>query len=56
MKRLVHLLLPGVGIVFALIVWWGASAMVPDLPSPMRTWEESKIYILKPFDKRGAMP
>jgi nitrate/nitrite transport system permease protein len=53
MKRLVHLLLPSVGIVFALIVWWAASTMVPDLPSPMRTWEESKVYILKPFEKRG---
>jgi nitrate/nitrite transport system permease protein len=53
MKRLVHLLLPFVGIVFALIAWWAASTMVPDLPSPMRTWEESKVYILKPLEKRG---
>jgi nitrate/nitrite transport system permease protein len=55
MKRLVNLLLPAVGIVFALIVWWGASTMVTDLPSPIKTWEESKVYILKPLEKRGEM-
>jgi nitrate/nitrite transport system permease protein len=55
MKRLVHLLLPAVGIVFALLAWWAASTMVTDLPSPMRTWQESKIYILKPLEKRGEM-
>jgi nitrate/nitrite transport system permease protein len=55
MKRLGQQLLPAVGIVFALIVWWAASTMVADLPSPMKTWEESKIYILKPFEKRGEM-
>ena len=26
---------------------------VPDLPSPLRTWEESKLYILEPLTKRG---
>ena len=26
-----------------------------DLPSPLKTWEESKIYILKPLEKRGEM-
>src|SRR5438046_8652824 len=55
MKRLVNLLLPLVGIAFALVVWWAASTMVKDLPSPMRTWEESKLYILKPLEKRGEM-
>ena len=28
---------------------------MPDLPSPLKTWEESKIYILEPFAKRGEM-
>ena len=28
---------------------------MPDLPSPLRTWKESSIYILKPFEKRGEM-
>ena len=53
MKRLVHLLLPTVGVGLAVIGWWAASAMVPDLPSPARTWQESKIYILEPLVKRG---
>jgi nitrate/nitrite transport system permease protein len=55
LKRVVHLLLPLTGVTLALAVWWGASAAVPDLPSPLATWEESKVYILQPFEKRGEM-
>jgi nitrate/nitrite transport system permease protein len=55
MKRIANSLLPLVGIALALVVWGGLSMMVTDLPSPMKTWEESKIYILKPFEKRGEM-
>jgi len=55
MKRVVHFLLPLVGIILALVVWAGLSAMVTDLPSPLKTWEESKVYILKPLEKRGEM-
>jgi nitrate/nitrite transport system permease protein len=54
-KRLVNLLLPCIGILLALVAWGAVSTMVKDLPSPMRTWEESKIYILKPLEKRGEM-
>lgn len=54
-KRLVNLLLPLFGIGMALLVWWAASSAVPDLPSPARTWEESKLYILEPLAKRGEM-
>jgi nitrate/nitrite transport system permease protein len=54
-RRLVNLSLPLGGIGLALLVWWGASKAVPDLPSPVRTWEESKIYILEPLAKRGEM-
>ena len=53
MKRLVHLLLPLVGVSLAVIAWWGASVVVPDLPSPARTWEESKSYVLEPLVTRG---
>ena len=53
MKRVVHLILPTVGVGLALLAWWGASVNVPELPSPLRTWEESKLYILEPFVKRG---
>jgi nitrate/nitrite transport system permease protein len=55
MKRALHAALPVVGIALALAVWWGLSAIVKDLPSPIRTWEESKVYILKPLEKRGEM-
>lgn len=27
----------------------------PDLPSPIETWQKSKIYILQPFAKRGEL-
>jgi nitrate/nitrite transport system permease protein len=52
-KRLGNLLLPLIGIGMALLVWWACSRAVPDLPSPLRTWEESKLYILEPLTKRG---
>ena len=55
MKRIANSLLPLVGIALALAVWGGLSMMVADLPSPLKTWEESKIYILKPLEKRGEM-
>ncbi|PYR88330.1 MAG: nitrate ABC transporter, permease protein [Acidobacteria bacterium] len=48
-----HLLLPMVGVVLAVLAWWAASVMIPELPSPARTWQESKIYILQPLVKRG---
>ena len=53
--RVTQALLPGVGVGLALVLWWWASVVVPDLPSPARTWQESKIYILEPFEKRGEM-
>ena len=52
-KRIVNMLLPLCGIAMAMLAWWAASRIVPDLPSPMRTWEESKIYILEPLTYRG---
>ena len=55
MKKVLHLLSPTVGILLAVGVWWAVSQKVPDLPSPARTWEESKLYILQPLEKRGEM-
>jgi nitrate/nitrite transport system permease protein len=56
MKRMVYFLLPLVGVAAALLFWAGAATFVsPDLPSPLKTWEESKLYILKPLEKRGEM-
>lgn len=54
-KRVGHFLSPLGGIALAVVGWWFVSALVPDLPSPFRTWEESKVYILEPFAKRGEM-
>ena len=49
-------LLSFVGIVLVLGLWSFISANVaPDLPSPVRTWEESRLYVLQPWEKRGEM-
>lgn len=55
MKRLGNFLLPLCGVGLAGLAWWLASARVPDLPSPLETWQESKLYLLEPFTKRGEM-
>ena len=52
-KRIVNTLLPLCGIGMAVLIWWAASRIVSDLPSPMRTWEESKVYVLEPLTYRG---
>jgi nitrate/nitrite transport system permease protein len=52
-KRLV---LPAFGLVAVLVVWTVVSqAVAPDLPSPARTWAESRRYVLEPFFKDGEM-
>jgi nitrate/nitrite transport system permease protein len=55
LTRVSRFFLPLVGIAVALLGWLLASTAVADLPSPMQTWEESKLYILEPFAKRGEM-
>jgi nitrate/nitrite transport system permease protein len=52
---MLSVLLPLVGVGLALVCWWAASVRIPDLPSPIRTWEESKLYVLEPLAKRGEM-
>ncbi len=48
--------LPLLGITLVLLAWTLLSQTVaPDLPSPLKTWEESKTYILRPFFKDGEM-
>jgi nitrate/nitrite transport system permease protein len=48
--------LPVLGAGLVLLVWTFLSQTVaPDLPSPLRTWEESKPYVLRPFFKDGEM-
>jgi len=47
-------LLPAVGILAFLLLWCLLSATVsPELPTPGKTWEEAKLYVLQPFAKRG---
>lgn len=43
------------GIALALVAWEGTSRVITDLPSPATTWQESKIYVLEPLEKRGEM-
>ena len=55
LRRIGHFLLPFFGIALAGITWWVVSLQVADLPSPAKTWEESKLYLLEPWAKRGEM-
>ena len=43
--------------ILAIVGLWAliSSTFSPDLPSPMKTWEESKLYVLQPWEKRGEM-
>ncbi|MGA9524042.1 MAG: nitrate ABC transporter permease [Myxococcaceae bacterium] len=49
-------LLPLTGVGLLVLGWYLFSAfVVPGLPSPLKTWEVSKPYILAPFEKRGEL-
>ena len=55
-KWVPYALLPALGIVGVIGLWAIASATVaPALPSPLKTWETSKPYVLEPFQKRGEL-
>ena len=55
-SKLDWLLMPLVGFMIALAVWEFVSvALCKELPSPAKTWSESRDYVLKPFEKRGEM-
>jgi nitrate/nitrite transport system permease protein len=48
--------LPLAGVGLVLLVWTVLSqTAAPDLPSPLKTWEESQEYVLRPFFKDGEM-
>ncbi len=50
------LLLPLLGLVACGVIWSLSSATwAPTLPSPMKTWEMSKPYVMQPFAKRGEL-
>lgn len=53
---LANALLPLVGIALIVGIWaYLSNSVATDLPSPVKTWQESKTYILQPFAKRGEM-
>jgi len=48
------LVLPLAGIAVVILLWSASSATwAPKLPTPTQTWEGSKLYVTKPFEKRG---
>jgi nitrate/nitrite transport system permease protein len=54
--KLDWLILPFFGFGIVLALWAISSATwASNLPSPLKTWEASKDYILQPFAKRGEM-
>jgi nitrate/nitrite transport system permease protein len=50
-----RLFLPLIGILAVLGLWAMMSTRIPDLPSPLKTWQDSKLYIQQPLVKRGEM-
>jgi nitrate/nitrite transport system permease protein len=55
-NRLKALFFPLIGIASVVVLWALLSYTVaPDLPSPLRSWQESKRYVLDPFFKEGEM-
>src|SRR6266550_5933705 len=51
-----RVVLPLLGLALVLAVWTALSQTVAtDLPSPARTWAESRRYVLEPFFKDGEM-
>jgi nitrate/nitrite transport system permease protein len=54
--KLDWLFLPIIGFVVGIGIWQlVSSTFSKELPSPLKTWVESKEYILKPLEKRGEM-
>jgi nitrate/nitrite transport system permease protein len=48
-------LLPLVGVGCVIALWALTCQWADALPSPWKTWEVSKNYVLKPFEKRGEL-
>ena len=51
-SKVAAVVLPIVGLLVLGAIWTVVASRVQDLPSPLKTWQESKIYILQPLDKR----
>jgi len=54
--KLDSIILPLCGLAAVLVLWTISSATwAPNLPSPLKTWQASREYVLQPFAKRGEM-
>jgi nitrate/nitrite transport system permease protein len=54
--KLEPLVLPAIGMGIVVCLWALSSvSWATNLPSPSKTWEISKPYILEPFEKRGEL-
>ena len=50
------LVLPLIGVAAVLVLWQiSCASWAKDLPTPAKTWEVSKPYVMQPFAKRGEM-
>jgi nitrate/nitrite transport system permease protein len=55
-KALQNFALSLIGVALVVVLWTVVSATVSkDLPSPLKTWQESKLYVMSPWEKRGEM-
>jgi len=55
-KKLDWLLLPLIGVAAMVLLWQiSCATWAKDLPTPLKTWQTSKPYIVEPFAKRGEM-
>src|SRR6188508_2758966 len=54
--KLDWIILPLIGLAVVVGIWaLSSGTWAKELPSPGKTWEKSKDYVLKPFEKRGEM-
>lgn len=55
-KSLADRFMPLAGVA-AMVLLWAVVSHIPgsQLPSPMKTWESSRAYVMQPFAKRGEL-
>src|SRR5438045_9616457 len=56
LKKIDWLILPLIGAGCVIALWaLSSGTWAKELPSPLKTWQTSKPYIVEPFAKRGEM-